>query len=168
MQSMQNPYYSSSGTYCQYRGLEQMQQGTMGGYYTNAGYGYDCYQNGAYQGYYGNGQYANTYSKSTYNSGPRNPRAAAINLDDFSDISDSDSDADIPSKVTSPQKKVPDALETSSDTSEDAEPAEEPSPCAADEAPGLLEEKTSTPQPRTENLKLLTYDNPHRTRAVNL
>mmetsp|Transcript_51692 Transcript_51692/g.121220 ORF Transcript_51692/g.121220 Transcript_51692/m.121220 type:complete len:676 (-) Transcript_51692:192-2219(-) len=143
VQSMQNPYYSSSGTYCQYRGLEQMQQGTMGGYYTNAGYGYDCYQNGAYQGYYGNGQYANTYSKSTYNSGPRNPRAAAINLDDFSDISDSDSDADIPSKVTSPQKKVSDALETSSDTSEDAEPAEEPSPCAADEAPGLLEDAAS-------------------------
>jgi len=143
VQSMQNPYYSSSGTYCQYRGQEQMQQGAMGGYYTNAGYGYDCYQNGAYQGYYGNGQYANTYSKSTYNSGPRNPRAAAINLDDFSDISDSDSDADIPSKVTSPQKKVPDALETSSDTSEDAEPAEEPSPCAADEAPGLLEDAAS-------------------------
>ena len=139
-----------------------MQQGTMGGYYTNTGYGYDCYQNVAYpsaaftgdgynQGYYGNGQYTNAnlghYSKSTYNRENRNPRAAAINLDDFSDISDSDSDADIPSKLTSPEKKVPDALETSSDTSEDAEPAEEPSPCAAAEAPGLLEEKTSSPQP---------------------
>ncbi|OLQ04216.1 Eukaryotic translation initiation factor isoform 4G-2 [Symbiodinium microadriaticum] len=162
VQPMQNPYYSSPGKYCQYRGQEQMQQGTMGGYYTNTGYGYDCYQNVAYpsaaftgdgynQGYYGNGQYTNAnlghYSKSTYNRENRNPRAAAINLDDFSDISDSDSDADIPSKLTSPEKKVPDALETSSDTSEDAEPAEEPSPCAAAEAPGLLEDATSDTEP---------------------
>ncbi|CAE7827526.1 unnamed protein product [Symbiodinium sp. CCMP2456] len=162
VQSMQNPYYSSSGTYGQYRGQEQMQQGAMGSYYTNTGYGYDCYQNVAYrsaaftgdgynQGYYGNGQYTNTnlghYSKSTYNRENRNPRAAAINLDDFSDISDSDSDADIPSKIPAPDKKVPDALETSSDASEDAEPAEEPSPCAADEASGLLEDATSDTEP---------------------
>ncbi|CAE7768326.1 PKAR [Symbiodinium sp. CCMP2456] len=160
--SMQNQYYSSSATYCQYQGQEQMQQGAMTGYYANTAYGYDCYQDVAYsnaayggdaynQGYYGGGQYTNSNfghcAKSAYNGRPRHPRAAAINLDDFSDISDSDSDAEIPAKIAAAkEKKVPDALETSSEAiSEDAEPAEEPSPCAADEAAGLLEGKTSTP-----------------------
>jgi len=160
--SMQNQYYSASATYCQYQGQEQMQQGAMSGYYSNTAYGYDCYQDAAYsnaaysgdaynRGYYGDSQYTNSnfghYGKSACNSRPRFPRAAAINLDDFSDISDSDSDAEIPVKIAATkEKKVPDALETSSEAiSEDAEPAEEPSPCAADEAAGLLEGKASTP-----------------------
>ncbi|CAE7244432.1 unnamed protein product [Symbiodinium natans] len=157
-QFMQNQYYSSSATY-QYPGQEQMQQGGMSSYYANAGYSYDCYQNGAYgnaaytgnsysQGQYGTGHYANgnygNYSKNTCNGRARNPRAAAINLDDFSDLSDSDSDAEIVAKPMS-EKKVPAALETSSDaeSSEDAEPAEEPSPSAADEAVDLLKDTTS-------------------------
>ena len=154
---MQNQYHASATTYCQYQGQGHMQQAGMSGYYAN-GYSYDCYQTRFYgnavgagnnqgQGY-GNSMYNHgVHPKGAYNTRMRNPRAAAINLDDFSDLSDSDSDAEIaakPSELTIVKgKKVPDALvgRFSDAEAEDAEPAEEPSPCAADKAADLSKEK---------------------------
>ncbi|CAE7603123.1 unnamed protein product [Symbiodinium sp. CCMP2456] len=119
-QGAASPQFKQQQYYQGYQPYPGVQQSGVNAFYMG---GYPC-------GYYGDAMQSIPATHSfASTAAPSTP--GAINLDEFSDLSDSDSDDEAvpPAQVKAPAEKAELSAPAIDITFEDKEPAEEPSPC---------------------------------------